>query len=246
MFVHDWGCTSRIWKDVVMHLGAFLCITYDQRGWGRTQPANGSSYTLDIFSGDVSALVRQLNGKEFVLVAHGIGGRVALRFAERKPVGLAGMVLIACSPAWTSDSDSHKSEERYALLLEEPTLPDWLRLATRMKLGWQTRQKLLEDARSGSDTAKRSWRALEADDDLKPSLNSITCPVIVVGAELDSFYDIDSQRLLACAIPNASFQLFEGCGHLLPVEQSSRLAEVIARFASTHTRLDVSGATYRM
>jgi pimeloyl-ACP methyl ester carboxylesterase len=98
IFVHDWGCTSRIWKEVVKHLGAFRCITYDQRGWGRTQPANGFSYTLDILSGDVSALARQLNGKEFVLVAHGIGGRVALRFAERKPVGLAGLVLIACAP----------------------------------------------------------------------------------------------------------------------------------------------------
>lgn len=246
IFVHDWGCTSRIWKDVVKHLGAFRCITYDQRGWGRTQPANVFSCTLDILSGDVSALVRRLNGKEFVLVAHGIGGRVALRFAEKKPAGLAGLVLIACAPAWESDADSRMSEERYDFLLEDQTLPDWLRLATGMNLAPETRQNLLEDARSGSNIAKRSWRALETDDDLKPSLISITCPVIVAGAELDSFYDVDSQRLIAGAIPNATFQLFKDCGHLLPVEQPSRLAEVIARFASTHTRLDVSSATYRM
>lgn len=98
---------------------------------------------------------------------------------------------------------------------------------------WQAgHQKAMRERRDAVSRLPDEWftafaglveSAREAD--LRPLLNRIACPVLVVGAGEDRMFPVEHSRVLADAIPRAGLQVVAGGSHGLVVE---RPAEVIA------------------
>ena len=66
--------------------------------------------------------------------------------------------------------------------------------------------------------------------DLRPLLGRITCPTLVVGAELDRTFPIEHSRALAAGIPGAQLEIVPGSGHALVAEAPDRLLEILLSF----------------
>jgi pimeloyl-ACP methyl ester carboxylesterase len=65
---------------------------------------------------------------------------------------------------------------------------------------------------------------------LAGELAAVACPTLVVAAELDGFIPIARTRALADGIRGARFELVEGAGHAVVVEQPRRLAGLCLEF----------------
>lgn len=66
--------------------------------------------------------------------------------------------------------------------------------------------------------------------DLRPVLGLITCPTLVVGAELDLTFPPEHSRALAAGIPGARLEIVKGSGHGLVAEQPERVLEMLQSF----------------
>jgi pimeloyl-ACP methyl ester carboxylesterase len=65
---------------------------------------------------------------------------------------------------------------------------------------------------------------------LGDELTKITCPALVVAAELDGFVPVERARGLAEAIDAVSFEIIERAGHAVVVEQPNRVVELCLEF----------------
>ena len=73
--------------------GQFKTVAYDARGWGSRQDLSWLQTGRP--SGRSSRLVKALGIKQYVLVGHSMGGKVAQLAASRRPEGLSGLILVA-------------------------------------------------------------------------------------------------------------------------------------------------------
>ena len=83
VFIHYWGGSRRTWSEVIAPLSSrFRCIAVDLRGWGKSdRPVD--DYSLFAQADDVEGVVEALNVKDFVLVGHSMGGKIAQILAGR-------------------------------------------------------------------------------------------------------------------------------------------------------------------
>jgi pimeloyl-ACP methyl ester carboxylesterase len=65
---------------------------------------------------------------------------------------------------------------------------------------------------------------------------AIRCPTMVVTAELDAFVPLDRARGLAESIGGARFEIMQGAGHAVVVEQPQRVAELCLEFLANVER----------
>src|SRR6202041_2382712 len=94
-FLRYWGGTSRTLRHVAAELeGQFKTVAYDTRGWGRSDKTL-AGYKLADLADEALALVKSLGIKQYVLVGHSMGGKVAQLAASRRPEGLSGLILVA-------------------------------------------------------------------------------------------------------------------------------------------------------
>ncbi|MDX6617860.1 MAG: aminoacrylate hydrolase, partial [Gaiellales bacterium] len=93
MLVHGLGGTGAgIWKRQIAELAAgFRVIVYDLRGSGASEVTPGP-YSIDLLADDLRALVEELGLGRTALVAHSMGGSVALAYAARYPGDVLALV----------------------------------------------------------------------------------------------------------------------------------------------------------
>lgn len=66
--------------------------------------------------------------------------------------------------------------------------------------------------------------------DLRPLLDRVTCPTLVVGSEGDRMFPAGHSRALAAAIPGARLHVVPGGSHGLVVERPAEVAALVHRF----------------
>jgi pimeloyl-ACP methyl ester carboxylesterase len=83
VFLHDWGGSSRTWAPVIERLAnANRCVAIDFRGWGQSSKES-KNYKLQTLADDVMGVIQKLGLKEFFILGHSMGGKVALEHGIR-------------------------------------------------------------------------------------------------------------------------------------------------------------------
>jgi len=233
VFLHYWGGSSRTWDAVTAALPAhYRVIAPDLRGWGDSS-APQKAYALDDFSKDIEALVRALNLKNYILVGHSMGGKIAQLFASRRPAGLAGLVLVAPSPpiplvlpaqVRTAMQNAYNSAETVAMAIDQ--------MLAGKPLSPVMRQQVIEDSLRGAPEAVAAWPNSTSYEDITKEVSAINVPTLVVAGEIDR---IDSVNILQAEvlprIAGSTLQILPATGHLSPLESPVELAAMIADFA---------------
>ncbi|MGI8826290.1 MAG: alpha/beta fold hydrolase [Chloroflexota bacterium] len=87
-----------IWKDVQHGVATFTRVcSYDRPGRGQSDPAPTPRTCEDLVVDLECVLSACGGGGPFVLVGHSFGGLVTLRFAQRHPDAVAGLVFVDSS-----------------------------------------------------------------------------------------------------------------------------------------------------
>jgi 3-oxoadipate enol-lactonase len=234
VFLHYWGGTHRTWDAVIRELGSgFRTISYDSTGWGQSAPA-ANGYALGALADGAAGLIQQLRVEEYVLIGHSMGGKVAQLLASRRPQGLLGLILVApASPGPFRLPEEAKQQQIHAYDNRETVLQTIEFLSARMPDPGAVEQ-IIEDSLSASPDAKLVWPTTTILEDITAAATQINVPTLVLAGELDRLHPVEQQRTeVIPRISQAELQIVTRAGHLLPVEEPTKLADAIRHFVST-------------
>ncbi len=243
VFLHHFGGSARSWDAVIAELGgAFETVALDLPGFGDAAGAPGP-YTVAAMADDVEARLRALGCTSFVLVGHSMGGKVALAFAARQPVGLRSLVLLAPSPPTPEPIAEDERATFIAGWAEYSTASRILASATSLPLSDDARRLAIGDIMRTGKAAWTAWLACGSREDISAHLRSVEVPATLLSGTCDTVLPTALiAREVAGRLSHARIVTLPGAGHLLPLEAPEAAAQMISRTAAdanvgdTHAR----------
>jgi 3-oxoadipate enol-lactonase len=232
-FVGDVGFGAWQWAWQVDALaGPFEVLVYDYRGTGRSDAPEGP-YDVATLVSDLEAVLSAAGVENAHLVGLGLGGIVALEYA-RDHARAERLTLLGTA----ADADGVDPMALYAPRDD----PDALRETTERALSGDFVEQFpeaVEDVatwRADDDADRDGWAAqgaavegYEGDD-----LYEITTPTLVVHGTRDGVWPPDRGRTLADALPRGEFEAVDGAGHLVQIEASEAINDLL--FASAEEK----------
>jgi pimeloyl-ACP methyl ester carboxylesterase len=241
LLVHAGVVDQRSWRPVVDRLPGHRCLTYDQRGYGRT-----TYERQDGWSGvdDAVAVLDAYGADSAVVVGCSMGGRVSLHLALTHPERVRALVLIA--PA-ISGGPGHVYEPEVEALGEQAEAAEaagdlalvneidaqvWLDGPSRPgRVQGVVRDLFLDMNRIALEAAEPGDQG--DDVDAWDRLGEITVPTLLMIGDLDLQYLKEYVAHAASTMPNARVVELPGVAHLPQLEGDERtLAEIAAFVAS--------------
>jgi pimeloyl-ACP methyl ester carboxylesterase len=238
VLLHGQPGSAGDWNGVVSALGADTSVLAPTRpGWGAGR-AGGLQH-------NAAALLATLDAEGLdraTIVGHSLGGSVAAWVAAHHPDRVARLVLAA--PA-ANLASIYALDRWLALPVAGFLTSSALMAGTGVTLAWPAARRAA-GGRLGLDErflrqagrtlrAPSAWRTFVTEQrgllrelpSLEPRLGAITAPTTIVVGSRDRIVGAGSARRLATQIPGARLVELPGAGHLLPLQQPVRLAEVI-------------------
>lgn len=126
VFLHGLMGFHHNWRKIIAGLEATEhCLSYDQRGHGRSfHPASG--YRPEDYAADLREILDHLGWEKIILVGHSMGGRNAIAFASQWPERVERLVVEDIGPEARAGN-----EESYRQLLGTVPAPFADRAAAR-------------------------------------------------------------------------------------------------------------------
>src|SRR5580658_8512630 len=180
VLLHYWGGSRITWSEVIARLSSrFRCIAVDLRGWGKSDRQT-EDYSLFAQADDVAGVIESLKVKDFVLVGHSMGGKIAQILAGRRPAGLRAVVLVAPAPP----TPLHVPDAQKRSMLASYTTPegigDALKVISHRPLTIAQRLQITEDSLGGAEAAKVAWVSEGMVLDVSKQAASVNVPVCVI------------------------------------------------------------------
>ena len=225
LFLHYWGGSIRSWLPVMEGLSENQrCVAIDFRGWGQSS-RNATDYRLDTLTDDVIGVIDDLGLKDFSIVGHSMGGKVAQLIAARRPAGLQRLILMAPAPPTPIElSDT----QRQAMIASYQTREAMSGVIAAIPLSDARREQIIEDALSESPEAKRAWPKQGTREDIRDQPSRINVPVRVIVGTADVVETEASLRAsFGKVIPGTQFTVLPGLSHMAPLEATGMVAKAI-------------------
>lgn len=227
VFLHYFGGSSKAWTEVITQLQHEAhCIALDLPGFGDSEPI--ASSTVESIATCVAALVKQLQIKQYILVGHSMGGKIALAMATTHPVGLRSLVLLAPSPP--TPEPIEESERSHLLRTggDRAAAEETTHKITARPLPVALFDRVIQDNICSSPTAWRAWLECGSREDISAELSKITVPVLVVAGAEDPMMSKDLlQQEVVNRLATARLVVVPQVGHLLPIEDPQAVIELI-------------------
>lgn len=219
------------WFERVMDLPGFEAIALDMPNFGRSEALPGK-LTIDAYADTVAEFISALGLQRPVLVAHSLGGAVAISLAARNPSLLRALVLVDSA----APSGLVTPEDRHPLIESMRTNRDFLSAALSAVVPTlkdkELFQVLVDDA---ALMAAPAWignaRALGAFDYIGRCA-SFARPVLVLWGRKDAIITEAMARETAAAFPKARLVILEDVGHSVIVEDPSTITKLLVEFLS--------------
>jgi len=237
------GGPSTTHEYLVRDLGdladASTLVFHDYRGSGQSDAAPPASYTFERLADDVDELRAHLGFESVTLIAHSMGGFVALQYARRHPDRCRALIIMSCTPAGTAGRTAIPTLRalgfaRFARVLARAgSYLAWWSWHPASDAKTRARFSIMGTLQEGRPEfrAEVAAREILADNDNAPTLERlgfktdmsddlrrIACPVLVIYGERDAPFAA-AAGLLVAGLPQARTVHFAGVGHQPLVEE---------------------------
>ena len=201
-------------------------IYLDHRGCGRST-GEKETWHLDQWADDLAIFCSALGIDAPIVFGQSFGGMVAMQYAARHPAGVSKLILSSTAAQFRLDETVKMMRK-----LGGPRAADVARefFSNPSKAAYEIYGKVCLPLYSNPNVPAAGAfrdRALERPEvalhffsnemakmDMCAAIANITCPTLVIGGMLDPVTPPICSQTIANAIgPNASLQMFEGCGH---------------------------------
>ena len=152
VLLHGWGMHGGLWGRFSDLLAEdFHCHVIDLPGFGYSKDLE-NDFTLESMSKDIEDYLSNLN-QDVTVIGWSLGGLITLNLLKRKKVALNKIVLIASTPKFTKDKNSH-----WLSAMEQKEFDDFAR---ELKNDYKkTLKRFLSLQVRGSDLARDDLRLL--------------------------------------------------------------------------------------
>ena len=246
VLVHGLGGAAANWLALApLLLPGRRLIVPELPGHGGSSPLPAAP-SLSPYADRLGLLLEHEGATPAAVVGHSLGGAVALRLALRRPESVSALVLAA-----SAGISSTTRSARYALTVTGILKPGRKIAPHRRRVAHSALLKRLVFGRWGaSDPPALPPEVVEAllagparhtdtvsaatalvRDDVRPELERISCPVLVLWGARDNQLPVDDAFDYARRL-QAPLRVIADCGHLLIVERPTACADAITGFLS--------------
>ena len=233
IFLHYFGGSSCTWQSVIDLLSQdFRCLALDLRGWGNSDvPQSEAECRVEKMAEDVHRLVAALDLREYTLVGHSMGGKVAQFYAAGDSPSLTQLLLIAPSPLSPEPMSNEDRSAMRAAYGDADASQNTLQKIACLPLSPEVADAVIADTLRASRTAWEAWADLGSREDLSALAGQITVPTHVLSGTGDAVLppEVLTREVVRC-IPGATLTTLPDAGHLLPLEAPKAAANWIRRF----------------
>jgi pimeloyl-ACP methyl ester carboxylesterase len=242
LFIQGVGVHADGWLPQVESLASsYTCVSFDNRGMGRSQPA-GLGLTVREMADDSLAILDAEGWASAHIVGHSLGGLVALALAQAAPGRVRSLSLL-CTFAGGRDAapltlrmawagcrariGTRRMRRRGFLRLVMP--PPALFGAEADALAERLRPLFGHDLADQPAIVSSQLRAMRAAD-TTPRLGELAgIPTLVVSGAHDPIAPPASGRALAAGIPGARYVEYPDASHGLPIHRAERVNALLSQ-----------------
>ena len=228
VFLHYFAGSSRSWAPVIDRLSpAHRCIAPDLRGFGRSPPPP-DGWTVDAAADDVLALIEAGGVRDYVLVGHSMGGKIALSLAARRPAGLGGLVLVAPSPPTPEPMEAVARERLLRSHGDRGAAEETVRQIAMRALTPEAFERCVEDQLASAPAAWSWWLERGSREDLSSRIGRLPLPALVIASADDPVLPASvAEAEVMPHLAGARVATLDRTGHLMPLEAPDEVAELI-------------------
>lgn len=250
VLLHGFPSNHHLWRHCLPRLAeAHRVYAPDLPGYGNSDKPRGVRYNAAFYTAFLNDLRQALDLDPFILVAHDIGGMVALNFAVRYPEALSHLVVMDTTPyaVWP--------RVLQVMAAKAQTCIGSFWFTRRRVFRRVLRQWLVHRPEAISDDCaehfRRPWvqntagrrafrQALRPGPDewaVSPqTLRHLVVPTLVLWAVEDRIIPVSIGRRLSEDIPGARFAAIPGCGHFLQEEKPEAITDQILAFIAAFSK----------
>jgi len=219
VFVEDVGLGAWSWgwqhRAVA---GPYAALAYDHRGTGRSDAPPGP-YSVDGLAADLRAVIGDAIGSHPHLVGLGLGGMVALRYAREHDVRTLTFAGTAADGGRVDESALREMGGAGVEALFSGPFRDSNSEVVDGVREWRADDDAGERGREAQAAAMLGFEA--------GPLYEVTAPALVVHGGADRVVPAAAGRDLAESLPRGEFHVEEGAGHLVTVERSRPVNDLL-------------------
>jgi pimeloyl-ACP methyl ester carboxylesterase len=226
LILHGWNGSSDSWKKVIEILELkYRVACPDFPGFGKSQiPSN--PWNLNDFVDWLNEFLEKINFKNFFLLAHSFGGRVAIRFSILYPEKIKKLILV--NSAGIKQQWGFKEKIIFQLSKFGNSLFS-KNLLFRFKDGARNlfyRLAKIKDYSKAKGVMKETMKRIVAED-LLPELPKIQTETLIIWGEKDKIVPLKYAYLLKEKIKNSKLEILPGIRHSPHLEDPEKLVEVL-------------------
>lgn len=235
VLAHPVGFDHRLWDDLVpLLLLHWQVLRYDLRGHGGTEATPGE-YSVEQLAADALLLTYELGIERFAFYGVSLGGLVGLWLGAHHAQALTHLAvsnLSARLPLPREEWDRRISLARESGLAGfADGIRERMFSAVYRESGAPPFKTLVDGFLAMDPNAYASALAALRDADLRPLLDRVNVPTLVMGGEEDMAVPRDHLELIAQGVPGARLRMLPG-GHLSPVEAPGQVSEELVQLLS--------------
>lgn len=242
LFVHGLLMSGEMFKEQVEALAKrYRCITLDLRGQGRSEISE-TGYDIDSLTGDVVALIQQLDCAPCHFVGLSMGGFIGIRLAIHHPDLLISLALLDTS----ADPEPAGKARQYRILAwivrwfgVKPVIGrimkilfgrSFLKNPVQHDLRVLWRNRLMANSHLGLSRAAAGVIDREG---VYEHLGRIECPTVVIVGDEDVATPPDRSRRMHGAISGSRLVTIARAGHSPTIEQPGAVTRALQDFYAT-------------
>lgn len=262
ILIHGWPLNGDMFEYQTLELlrRGFRVITYDRRGFGRSDHS-GQSYDYNTFADDLHSLIEHLRLEKVSLVGFSMGGGEIARYLGRHgSAKIASVALVgAVTPYLLKDTSNPEGVEEkvFAQMISQivEDRPAFLVQFTKMFFGvnivkhpvsqetqnWCFNMAMLASLKGTVDCVSAFGHT-----DFRDDMKAFDIPTLIIHGSDDKVVPLNTAGLAASKlVPAAILKVYDGAPHGLFITHKQQLNEDLVDFLETNKGISSRRGAFR-
>ncbi|GAA1076097.1 alpha/beta hydrolase [Nocardiopsis composta] len=242
VLLHGTPFSSLVWRETAEALSALHTVyLWDMPGYGLSEKHEGQDVSLPAQQRVLTELLEHWGLEAPAVVAHDIGGAVALRAALLGGVRYRRLALVDVVALHPWGSPFYRLVQKHSEVLgalppqmHEAAVGAYIDGGAHLSLRAELREALIRPWTGAEGQAAFYRQIAQADQghtaEFEDRLGELSVPVAVAWGAEDGWIPPERGEALAARIPGADFHLLPGAGHLVQEDAPGRLTALLSAF----------------